>query len=66
MCLMSELTHSPSIAASAVFAIQCVAVTLISVRVPIKLFLCSLLICATFQVFSVEMAAFFGILCLLV
>ena len=55
------LTHSPLSATSAVFAIQCVTVTLISyiIYVPIKNNYDSLLICATFQVFSVEVAAFF-------
>ena len=36
--LIPENTHSPLSATSAIFAIQCVTVTLIFVRVPIKLF----------------------------
>jgi len=52
-------TQSPI---SAIFANQCVTVILLSVRAPIKLFYDSLNICATFQVFSVEVAALFGVL----
>jgi len=59
-------THSPLSATSAVFAIQCVTVTLISLSVPIKHVYDSLLICATFHVCSVEVAALFWILCWLV
>ena len=63
---MTYITHSPFSATSAVFAIQCVTVNLLYVHVPIKLMYDSLLICATFQVFSVEVAALFWILCWLV
>jgi len=64
--ILTLLTHSPLSATSVVFAIQRGTVTLLSVRVPITPFYDSLLICATFQVFSAEVAALFWILCWLV
>ena len=54
---VSYLSHAPLSATSAFFAIQCVTVTLVSVQ--IKMCYDSLYICATFQLFSVEVADIF-------